>query len=116
MKFNVGKCHRLQISGRRASCSYNYSLNDEILVSIKHHPYLGVEIDKDLKWGSHIENVVSKANRSLGFIKRNLSVCPKEITCAAYYTLVRSQLECTLVAWDPHLKTQKESLERMQRK
>ena len=92
MKFNVGKCYRLQISVKKTSCPYQYSLNDEILDNVQHHPYLGVELDKDLKWGSHIEKIVSKANRSLGFIKRNLSMCPKEIKCAAYYTLVRPQL------------------------
>ena len=116
MKFNVGKCYRLQISGKKTSCPYQYSLNDEILDNVQHHPFLGVELDKDLKWGSHIEKIVSKANRSLGFIKRNLSMCPKEIKCAAYYTLVRPQLEYASVAWDPHLKTQKESIERLQKK
>ena len=108
MKFNVGKCHRLQNSGMKTSCPYQYSLNDEILESVKHHPYLRVEMDKDLKLGSHLGNVVCKANRYLGFIKRNLSMCPKEIKCAVYYTLVRPQLEYASVAWDPHLKTQKE--------
>ena len=43
-------------------------------------------------------------------------MCPKEIKCAAYYTLVRPQLEFASVASDPHLKTQKESLERVQKK
>ncbi len=116
MKFNVEKCYRLQISGKKASCPYLYSLNNEVLGNVQHHPYLGVEFDKDLKWGSYVENVVNKANRSLGFIKRNLSMCPKEIKRAAYYTLVRPQLEYASAAWDPHLKTQKESIERVQRK
>ena len=31
MIFNIGKCHRLQISGMETSCHYQYSLNDEIL-------------------------------------------------------------------------------------
>ena len=75
-----------------------------------------MEIDKDLKWGSHIENVFCKADRSLEFIKRNLSMCPKKIKCATYYTLVRLQLEYASVAWDPYLKTQKESLERVQKR
>ena len=116
MKFNVGKCYRLQISGKKTSCPYLYNSNDEILDSVQHHPYLGVEIDKDLKWGFHVEKVVSKANRSLGFIKRNLSMCPKEIKCAAHHILVRPQLEYVSVACNPHLETQKESIERVQKK
>ena len=116
MKFKVGKCYRLQILGKNTSCPYQYSLNDKISDNVQNHTYQGVEFDKDLKWESFVEKIVRKANRSLGFIKRNLSMYPKEIKCAAYYTLVRPQLEYASVAWDPHHKTQKESIERVQKK
>ena len=66
MKFNVGKCCRLQISGKKpVALIYAVSLNDEVLDSFQRHPYLEVEFDKDFKWGSHIGKFVRKANRSL---------------------------------------------------
>jgi hypothetical protein len=39
--------------------------------------YLGVTISEDLQWSKHIDNTVSKANRTMGFIRRNLRDCTK---------------------------------------
>ena len=46
-----------------------------------------------LNWNNHVSNIVGKANRSLGFVKRNLNKCPEEVKKQAYYTLVRPNLE-----------------------
>ena len=55
--------------------------------------YLGVTVSKDLKWNSHVSNVCTKANRTLGFLRRNLSSCPKDVKEMAYKGLVRPILE-----------------------
>ena len=34
--------------------------------------HLGVSISKDLTWNTHINEIVTKANQTLGFIKRNV--------------------------------------------
>jgi hypothetical protein len=34
--------------------------------------YLGVTISEDLQWSKYIDNTVSKANRTMGFIRRKL--------------------------------------------
>ena len=41
--------------------------------------YLGVTITNDLKWNTHIFNVCTKANRTLGFLRRNLYSCPPDV-------------------------------------
>ena len=41
--------------------------------------YLGVTITNDLKWNTHISNVCTKANRTLGFLRRNLYSCPPDV-------------------------------------
>ena len=40
--------------------------------------YLGVTITNDLRWNTHISNVCTKANRTLGFLRRNLYASPQE--------------------------------------
>ena len=64
--------------------------NLENVESIK---YLGVTITSDLRWNTHVSNVCTKANRTLGFLRRNLYSCPQEVKEAAYKGLVVLQEE-----------------------
>ena len=72
--------------------------NLENVESIK---YLGVTITSDLRWNTHVSNVCTKANRTLGFLRRNLYSCPLEVKEAAYKGLVRPVLDYGSSVWDP---------------
>ena len=62
----------------------------------------------------HIRETVSKANKRLGFLKRNLKKSPLPMKKLAYISLVRSGLEYAAMIWDPHLATQTKSIEQVQ--
>ena len=49
----------------------------------KDSTYLGVTISNDLSWANHISNITAKANRTIGFLRRNIHACPKEVKAAA---------------------------------
>ena len=57
---------------------------DQILVNVEQNPYLGVQFTNTLKWDTHINNILAKANKSLGFLRRNISKFPEEIKKRAY--------------------------------
>ena len=59
-------------------------------------------------------NITAKANRSLGFLRRNLYACTKEIKNMAYKTLVRPILEYSSTVWDPHTQTLVKQIEAVQ--
>jgi len=42
------------------------------LMLVEQHMYLGVKLDHRLSWRPHIDSVCNKANKLLGFMKRNL--------------------------------------------
>ena len=65
------------------------ALEGTVLENVDSIKYLGVTITSDLKWNSHIRNVCSKANRILGFLRRNLFSCPQDVKEAAYKSMVR---------------------------
>ena len=44
---------------------------------------LGVTISEDLTWRKHVESTVNKANKTLGFIQRNLGDCTVAVKSAA---------------------------------
>ena len=58
-----------------------------------HNPYLGVKLQNDLKLTLHIDQVTSKANRCLGFLRRNMGKCPEKVKEQAYFAVVRPHLE-----------------------
>ena len=78
-------------------------MNETPLDSVSHHPYLGVELSSNLNWSFHIENTIGKANRSLGFISRNLYSCPENVKSQANLTLVRPCLEYAFSVCGTHI-------------
>ena len=63
-------------------------MNGKPLESVRSHPYLGIEVTHNLNRNSHINNITTKPNRSLGFVKRNLKRCPEQVKEQAYKTLI----------------------------
>ena len=78
--------------------------------------YLGVTIQSDLKWDSHINNITSKANKTLGFLQRNMNISSTKVKEQAYKSLVRPPLEYDCSVWDPYTKEGITQLEQVQRR
>ena len=55
--------------------------------------YLGVTISKDLSWNTHISNITSTANKTLGFVERNVVTKNKDFKTMAYNSRFRPQVE-----------------------
>ena len=75
--------------------------------------YLGVTISEDLQWSKYIDNTVSKANRTMGFIRRKLRDYTKPVKAAAYTTMARSILEYASTVRDPHSSAETHKLEQV---
>ena len=67
-------------------------MDEHILESVQSATYLGVTLSADLKWNNHIQQMTSKANKSLSFIRRNLQINSKSVKDRAYQSLVRPKL------------------------
>jgi hypothetical protein len=59
----------------------------------KHLSALKATISKDLTWKAHINNITNKANKTLGFIKRNIHGCTQKVKQHTFTTMVRPTLE-----------------------
>ena len=90
----------------------SYTLGGTVLVNVDSIKYLGVTITNDLKWNTHITNIFTKANRTLGILRRNLISCPEYVKEAAYKGPMHPVLEYGRSVWDPHIKGLQEELER----
>jgi hypothetical protein len=50
----------------------------------------------------YINNILTKANKSLGFLRRNISKFSEEMMKRIYQAIVRPNVEYASSAWDPY--------------
>ena len=116
MQFHPQKCNSLIISKSRTLFKHNYTLKGHILESVETAKYLGITLSTNMSWEPHINNITAKANKILGFLKRNLQVKQEDTKSLAYKALVRSSLEYCSTIWSPHTQKLKHKLENVQRR
>ena len=104
MGFNPSKCQVLHISRSHGPIKHSFTMHRQVLDSIDHARYLGVEISSDLNFNHHINHVTVNASKSLGFLKRNIKTKHPGIHEAAYKTTVRTQVEYASSVWSPYTK------------
>ena len=69
-----------------------------------------------MSWETNINIITTKANKILGFLKRNLQIEREETKALAYKSMVRSNLEYCSTIWSPHTKKLKDKVEHTQRR
>ena len=69
---NADKCEVIRISKKKNTIIYPYKLHNTELKTTENAKYLGVTLSNDFNFSTHINNVSSKANNTLKFIKRNI--------------------------------------------
>ena len=115
MRFQPVKCNMMQLTNKHLNkIQASYTLEGTVLENVDNIKYLGVTITNDLKWNTHISNICTKANRTLGFFRRTLFSCPQNVKEAAYKGMVRPILEYGSSVWDPHPDKLQEELEKVQ--
>ena len=72
---------------------FDYKLHGITLQLTKNEKYLGIQISDDLAWSKHINQMTTKSNNTLKFIKRNIRKNIYKIKETAYKTDVRPLLE-----------------------
>ena len=78
MRFQPVKCNKMQLTNKRSSkMQASHTLEGTLLENVESVKYLDVNITNDLKWNSHISNVCTKANITLGFLRRNVFLSPR---------------------------------------
>ena len=112
MPFNLDKCKVMHIG--HANQNADYSLMNHDIVSTDLEKDLGVLISSDLKFSKQCIEVEKKAQRLLGYIRRQFRYRNKEIVLSLYNSLVRPHLEYAVQFWSPSLRKDVHRLERVQ--
>lgn len=100
MKLNVNKCKVMRVS-RTTNPPPTYYLNNLALDTVSSYKYLGLHITRNLNWAIRTEHIIAKANRMLGYLRRNFAKAPSSLKLTLYKTLIRPKLEYAASVWDP---------------
>lgn len=115
MMFNPKKCLHLRLGNNIAS--FDLTLNEVVIPKAKQMKYLGLTFESNIKWNEHIHNIVKKANKILGMIKRCLGTSSNSKTCmTSFNSVVRPILEYASQVWSPHTQSLTQELSMVQRK
>ena len=75
---------------------------------------LGIFIDENLRWQTHIDKLSKKIASGIGAIKSNRGVAPLPALHCVYNALIQSQFDYCNIAWDNCRKTLFDRLQKLQ--
>jgi Reverse transcriptase (RNA-dependent DNA polymerase) len=118
LTLNINKCQIMTFSRARVVSNSNYFINGELLPrSMGPIKDLGILFDPKLKFDCHINNIVNRSHKILGFIIRNCAdFTDKYALKSIYCSLVRSICEYGSIIWSPYQSGHKSRLEKVQQK
>lgn len=117
LDLNVAKCHTMSFTRKPNPILFNYTLNSTSIANSHSTRDLGIYQDPKLLFDNHINKIVQKASRSLGFIMRSTSKFKKVKPIKVLYcSFVRSILEYVSVVWNPCYDIYIKRIESIQRK
>ena len=96
---DISKCEFVRFSRKRTKTEPpSYQLHQEVIPKVDTIKYLGVKVQEDLKWNSHIEHITSKASTTLSFIRRIIPPQSTNLRVKAYKQLGPMGLSCLYFA------------------
>ena len=121
MKLNIDKCKVLSLCRGKHKVEYKYGFDvpGRGFVELEHVNQmkdLGVIIDLDLSFKSHVYDKVNKGFQMLGMISRSFGNLDAFCFKMLYISLVRSHLEYAHSVWNPHTVELIQALERVQKR
>ena len=112
MEFNPSKYQVIHVTRSKNPIPTQYTLHNCILESVSSAKYLGVDSSCD----THINRISKKANKTLGFLRRNINIHSESLKSSAYKVLVRPQLEYYSTVGFPFTDSNIYKLEAVQRR
>ena len=120
LEFNTSKCSVLHFGSN--NLRHQYSMSDPnslaslVLKTSPEERDLGVLIDEQLKFHGHWQQAVSKANSSLGLLKRTITSRSRTVFLRLYKAIVRPVLDFGTCLTSPSYKNDTSLIEGVQRR
>lgn len=117
MSLSIPKCKIVSFAHVRSPIVFDYKIDGQSLERCQVMRDLGILMDTAVNFDAHIDQQIARANRMLGFVKRNAKQFDDPfVTKSLFCALVRPILEYGSVGWNPFTITHKKRIESIQRR
>ena len=116
LTINTKKCSVLGLHGRFQSSNKSYFLNGCLLSSSNPTRDLGILINDNLSYKSHINSIVSKSLQRIGILFRGFLCRDLHFLRKAFIIYVRPLIEYNSILWSPNQKIYIDLIEKVQRR
>lgn len=116
LTLNISKCSVLSFYRIKNPIIFDYTINGQLLRRCGNVVDLGVTFDSQLSFAPHMETLINKCYKCMGFIMRNGRDFSQETLLRLFNAFVRSRLEYASVIWSPTYVTYIQEMETILRK
>ena len=96
---NVDKTKSMLFHKRRPVTPIQFSMNNRIIDVVQHFNYLGIMLDADMSWKTHVAMVRSKLSRINGILHRLKYIYPQNILITLYKSLFVPHINYESLLW-----------------
>ena len=96
------------------SRNLNIVLDNTTIEQVQHAPYLGVTIDANLKWDSHIQSLCKKLSGKLAVLSRSRNILNKNALSKLYLSCIQPCLDYAISVWGSCSQHNKNIITRLQ--
>jgi len=100
----------------KTSSQIQYTLDGCTINDAQNVTDLGVDIDCNLKYDTHINNIIGKAYARVGVLFKDFTSRSLHILRQAFITYVRPVLEYASSVWSPYLLKHINAIEKVQKR
>lgn len=101
LKTNFTKSNfiHFQLGRRNINSKPIVMIDEHILEEVTHTKFLGIYIDNNLSWDSHINYISSKISSSIFLLRYLVLHCKPDVLRMAYFGLINSYMNYGLMVW-----------------
>ena len=118
ISLNLDKCYFISFTNKRVhKITFPYYFGSTIIKSVTDIKDLGVYFSANLSFKYHVDHVVAKANKMLGFVRRTTKdINDVTVLLSLFRTLVLTRLEYASSVWSPAQEYLSLKIERVQKR
>ena len=118
LSLNVEKTCAIVFGNRKHPENFSITFGNSIIKVVKEFKFLGVYIDKNLKFSSHSKFIRDKLSKNIGILYKLSNYVPRNILRSVYFSVIYPYLNYCTIVWgntyyvhvDPIFKLQKRAV------